>query len=230
MKHKIKRHIRRLIGKHNPKLLVTILYKIAFGKWMDWNNPKTLNEKIHWLKFYGDTSLWPMLADKYRVRDYVKQCGCEDLLVKLYGVWSQPEEIEWDSLPDQFVMKSNCSSGDVRICTNKSDINIKEWIEHFKKAIKEKNGYERGEPHYNSINPVIIAEELLDTKKQSIKTSSLIDFKIWCFNGEPYCIFTVSLFYANFSLSRVRIFFSFRDTCTCVIERTFATSVWVLCL
>lgn len=188
MKHKIKRHIRRLIGKHNPKLLVTILYKIAFGKWMDWNNPKTLNEKIHWLKFYGDTSLWPMLADKYRVRDYVKQCGCEDLLVKLYGVWSQPEEIEWDSLPDQFVMKSNCSSGDVRICTNKSDINIKEWIEHFKKAIKEKNGYERGEPHYNSINPVIIAEELLDTKKQSIKTSSLIDFKIWCFNGIPHHI------------------------------------------
>ena len=188
MKNKIKRSIRRFIGKHNPKLLVSILYRIAYGKWMDWDNPLTLNEKIHWLKFNTDTTLWTLLADKYRVREYVKQCGYEELLVKLYGVWEQPDDIDWNSLPEQFVMKSNCSSGDVRICTNKSEININEWTEHFKKAIKEKNGYERGEPHYNSIKPAIIAEELLDVQKQSIKTSSLIDFKVWCFNEVPHHI------------------------------------------
>lgn len=185
---KLKRSVRLFIGKHNPKLLVSILYRIAYGKKMDWNNPKTLNEKIHWLMFYSDTSLWTLLADKYRVRDYVKKCGCEDLLVKLYGVWDSAKEIDWDSLPNQFVMKSNCSSGDVRICRDKSAIDTIEWEKHFAKAMADKNGYERGEPHYNKIKPAVIAEELLDVTKQPIITSSLIDYKIWCFNGNPHHI------------------------------------------
>lgn len=186
----IKRKIRLFLGKHYPKLLVTILYKIAYGKWLDWEHPKTLNEKIHWLKFYSDTSLWTILADKYRVREYVKNKECGELLVNLYGVWRSPNEIDWDSLPKEFVMKSNCSSGDVRICTDKSKINRREWEMHFTKALRNKNGYERGEPHYNAIKPVIIAEELLDISKQPIKTTSLIDYKIWCFNGEPHHIWT----------------------------------------
>lgn len=186
--YNIKRSIRLFIGRHNPKLLVTLLYRVAYGRWMDWDNPRTLNEKIHWLKFNSDTTLWTILADKYRVREYVKQCGCEELLVSLYGVWKSPNEINWDSLPQRFVMKSNCSSGDVRICIDKSTIDKHEWEEHFSNAMSNKTGYERGEPHYNKIEPVVLAEELLDQSKQPIKTSSLIDYKIWCFNGEPHHI------------------------------------------
>lgn len=189
---KFKRSVRLFLGKHYPKLLVSILYRIAFGKRIDWDDPRTLNEKIHWLKFNTDTSLWTLLADKYRVREYVSQRGCEDLLVNLYGVWTDSSEIDWDSLPQKFVMKSNCSCGDVRICTDKSKIDKQEWEEHFAKAMRNKLGYERGEPHYNAIEPVVIAEELLDISKQSIKTSSLIDYKIWCFNGVPHHILVCS--------------------------------------
>lgn len=185
---KFKRSVRLFLGKHYPKLLVSILYRIAFGKRIDWDAPRTLNEKIHWLKFNTDTTLWTLLADKYRVREYVKQRGCDELLVELYGVWTDASEIDWDSLPEQFVMKSNCSCGDVRICTDKSKIDRQEWGKHFAKAMCDKLGYERGEPHYNEIPPVVIAEELLDISKQSIKTSSLIDYKIWCFDGAPHHI------------------------------------------
>ena len=185
---KFKRSIRLFLGEYYPKLLVSMLYRMAFGKRIDWDNPRTLNEKIHWLKFNSDTTLWTLLADKYRVREYVRQRGCEDLLVELYGVWTDSSEIDWDSLPDQFVMKSNCSCGDIRICTDKSKIDRQEWEAHFAKAMHDKLGYERGEPHYNGIEPVVIAEELLDISKQPISTSSLIDYKIWCFNGEPHHI------------------------------------------
>ena len=122
----IKRKVRLFLGKHYPKLLVTILYRIAYGKWLDWKHPKTLNEKINWLKFNSDTSLWTILADKYRVRDYVKNKGCDELLVKLYGIWESPDEIDWNALPNQFVMKTNNGCGDVRICRDKGIIDREE--------------------------------------------------------------------------------------------------------
>lgn len=189
---KLKRRVRIFMGKHCPKLLVTILYRQAFGKWINWKNPQDLNEKIHWLKFYTDTTLWTLLADKYRVRKYVKEKGCPEILVKLYGAWDKPTLIDWENLPNEFVMKSNGGCGDVLICKDKSMIDKNQWIKHFEKVIKMKCGYERGEPHYNTIKPVIIAEELLDSNKQSVSSSSLIDYKIWCFNGEPYSILVCS--------------------------------------
>lgn len=188
MLSKIKKSVRLYLGKHFPRLLVTLLYRKAFGKWLDWKNPKTLNEKIHWLKFFSDTSSWTILADKYRVRHFIEERGCAELLVKLYGVWKRPMDIDWSTLPNQFVMKTNGGSGDVRICYDKSQIDVDEWGKYYENFLNVKWGYQRGEPHYNDIKPVIIAEELLDISKQPIKTSSLIDYKIWCFNGIPHHI------------------------------------------
>lgn len=199
---RLKRCLRITLGKYYPKLLVTLLYRLAFKKWIDWNNPKNINEKIQWLKFYSDTTLWTKLADKYLVREFIKERGCSSILVKLYGVWENPSMIEWDNLPNSFVMKTNCGCGDILICKDKQCINKEEWIRHFEKSIKNKCGYERGEPHYNSIKPLIIAEELLDPNKQQIPSSSLIDYKIWCFNGVPYCIFVCSnRTYRSFEMS-----------------------------
>lgn len=188
----IKRFITRFMGKYCPKLLVSILYKRKFGKRLNWNNPQTLNEKIQWLKFNTDISSWSLLADKYRVREYVKQRGCEEILVKLYGVWENPSLIEWDKLPSQFVMKSNSGCGDVLICKDKASIVQANWGGYFLKIIHKKYGYESGETHYAAIKPVILAEELLDASKQVIVLSSLIDYKVWCFNGKPYSILVCS--------------------------------------
>lgn len=176
------------IGKHNPKKLVDIRYRDHFGKNMNWENPKTLNEKILWLEFNTDTTDWTRLADKYRVREYIESLGLSDILVKLYGMWDKAEDIDWDSLPNKFVMKVNNGSGDVLVCNDKTHLNIKRETKKFNSLVKNRFGYNTAESHYIAIKPCIIAEELLEVNKQVIETSSLIDYKIWCFNGIPESI------------------------------------------
>lgn len=189
---RLKESIRKIIGSISPKLLVDILFYIAYGKRVDWKNPVNLNEKIQWLKFYSDTSLWSELADKYRVRNFVIEAGYSEILVELYNVWEDIDKITWDELPETFVMKVNNGCGDVKICKDKKSLNIVEWKKHFQKALKLKAGNLHGEPHYNKIHPLVLAEELLDSQYQSIPSDSLIDYKFWCFNGKPYCILCCS--------------------------------------
>lgn len=176
------------LGKYKPRQLASELYKKCMGKELDWKQPRDLNAKINWLKFYGDTSLWGLCADKYRVREYVKQKGLEDILVKLYGHWDDVEEIDWGSLPQQFVMKVNNGSGDVLICTDKRNLDIKKVSRKYKDLLRLKFWYKFAEPHYGAIKPCVIAEELLDVNKQSLVSNSLIDYKVWCFGGEPHYI------------------------------------------
>lgn len=174
-----------LLCRFSPKTLAGILYKRNSGKKLNWDNPVDINEKINWLKFYSDTSRWTELADKYRVRQYVEACGFGDMLVRLYGKWEKAEEIDWEKLPQQFVMKTNHGSRDVLICPDKSQLDTTYWTKAFRRWQKAKFGTLMAEPHYNNIKPLIIAEELLDSSKQSITTSSLIDYKIWSFDGQP---------------------------------------------
>lgn len=174
-----------------PIQVAKLKYFYKFHKMPNFKHPMDLNEKINWLKFYGDTSRWPDLADKYKVRKYIKSLGLNDILVKLYGKWDKASDINWDSLPNQFVLKVNNGCGDVFICKDKTNIDKDAVSATFDKLISKKYGDTTGEPHYAKIEPCVIAEELLDINEQSIKTSSLIDYKIWCLNGNPYCIFCV---------------------------------------
>ena len=168
-----------------PKLFASVFFRQKFHRDLNWEHPSDINEKINWLKFYGDTSQWPLLADKYRVRQYVKQCGLEDLLVPLYGVWQRAEDIDWDSLPEQFVMKPNNGSGKILICRDKSTLDTTRWTKKFHQLLKVKLGNVLAEPHYNKISPCIVAEQLLDNTKQDVTSASLLDYKIWAFNGQP---------------------------------------------
>lgn len=174
-----------IISRLSSKMMASILYKREFRKPLNWKAPIDLNEKINWLKFYSDTAKWTLLTDKYRVREYVKSCGLEHLLVKLYGKWDNVKDIDWEQLPNKFIMKTNNGSGDVFICEDKSKLNINKCKRHFNALMRKTFGYEMGEPHYKKIKPCIIAEELLDVKKQPIVSSSLIDYKIWSFDGKP---------------------------------------------
>ncbi len=176
-------------------------YKIHH--WPDFEHPKDVNEKINWMKFYGDTSLWPVLADKYAVRDYVRQKIGEKYLIPLIGKWDTVDEIEWDSLPQQFVMKCNNGSGDVIVCKDKSKLGIEATKKHFKRCLNEKLSVLSGEPHYAKIRPCIVAEELLDISTQPCNSSSLIDYKIWVFNGKPkyiWCAWNREKYHANVAL------------------------------
>lgn len=174
-----------LLGHLYPRGLVSIHFYRSFGFCIDWKSPKDINEKINWLKFYGDTTCWVDLADKFKVREYVACKGFSDMLVPLLGKWDRAEDIDWDSLPEKFVMKTNHGSGDALICRDKAALDCKTWTETFAKLLQQKYGSQMGEPHYNKIKPCVIAEELLDNTKQKIPSSSLVDYKVWTFNGCP---------------------------------------------
>lgn len=168
-----------------PIRVARLKFFYRLHRWPDFEHPKDVNEKINWMKFYGDTSKWPLLTDKYRVREYVKDCGLEDCLVPLIGKWDTVDEIDWDRLPQQFVMKCNNGTGDVVICKDKSQLDIERTKRHFRKCLHEKLSVVSGEPHYAMIKPCIIAEQLLDTSTQPCHSSTLVDYKVWVFDGKP---------------------------------------------
>lgn len=182
----------RLYMRLDPKACISMLFRSVLGYDMNWNDPQDLNEKINWLKLYGDTRDWERLGDKYRMREYVTEHGYADMLVPLLGKWDRVEDINWDALPNQFVMKMNNGSGDICICQDKKRLDIPYWKKHFAKIFHKKFGLSMGEMHYAKMKPCIIAEELLDVSKQPIETTSLIDYKIWCFDGKAAYIMTCS--------------------------------------
>ena len=186
--HPIRVWYELFLGRFFPKKLSSIRYRDCYGTDIDWKHPKTIDEKINWLKYYSDTSQWTLLADKYRVRKYVADCGLEDILVPLYGKWDKAEDIDWDSLPNQFVMKTNNASKSVLICKDKDSLDIDYWIKEIDKWMHYDYSIEKGEIHYRSIPPCIIAEQLLDAEKQPLPSSSLIDYKVWAFDGKPVYI------------------------------------------
>lgn len=158
------------------------LYKKIMGKKLNLKAPHDLNEKIQWLKLYSDTSMWHLLADKYRVREYAKQCGLSDMLNELYGVWKNPDDIDFEKLPNQFVLKTNNGSGDVIIVKDKSKIDENVIRHELKQNLNRHFGIWSVEPHYLRIQPCIICEKYL--KQSSNLTFSLIDYKFYCSYGK----------------------------------------------
>lgn len=172
------------MGRRNPKLLMSIRYFVRFHKPLHLRHPRNLNEKILYLSLMTDTTRWTELADKYRVRKYIEDCGYKDNLPELYGMWDNACDIDFDALPKSFVMKTNHGCGDVRIVHDKARINKTELIAYFNHQLKTPYGEVEAGLHYMRIKPCIIAEELLITPVRLQKYSkSLIDYKMWCFNG-----------------------------------------------
>lgn len=166
-------------------------YRRITGLKMNLSNPQNLIEKIVWMQFHTDTSLWTKCADKYAVRSYVESKGLGHILPKLYGKWETSSEIDWDSLPEKFVMKTNNSCGQNLIVRKKVELNIEDANKKLNKWIKERYGHHNGQLHYLRIEPKIIAEELLEDPFLK-KGESLIDYKVLCFNGNPECIMIIT--------------------------------------
>lgn len=179
----------RFVGRNFPEALVKIRYFARFHKRLNLKNPQTLNEKILYMSLRGDTSLWTQLADKYNVREYIKSCGLVQTLVPLYGHWKKAEDIDFELLPDSFVLKTTQGSGDIILIKNKNTIDKFDVIKRMDIAVKTKYGELEGGKHYMRIEPAIIAEGLISNDEESKKHStSIIDYKIWCFNGKAHYI------------------------------------------
>ncbi len=169
----------KLLGEHFPEQLVTLRYMVRFGKRPDLTNPKTLNEKILHLSLRSDTALWTRLADKYAVREYVRERGLGDILVKLHAHWRSGAEVDFTDLPDSFVIKSVQGSGDVIIVDDKSAMDLTRVRAAVNAMLRERYGALEGGKHYMRIPPAVVVEELLP----ATDGRSLTDYKIWCFNG-----------------------------------------------
>ena len=108
----------------NPQKALSLQYKSAHHKNMNWDNPQTLDEKIMWLEAMTDTSIWSQLTDKYEVRKFIEEKGYKEILVDCYGVWNNIGEINFETLPNKFVIKCTHDSGSTHIIKDKSKANI----------------------------------------------------------------------------------------------------------
>lgn len=173
-----------------PVLICRLRFRKMFGRRIDLKNPKDLNEKILWLSLYSDITQWSRMADKFAVRSYVEEKGLGKYLVKLLGKWDRASDIKWEELPQQFVLKTNNGSGTVKIVSDKSKLNLQETSRLLDTWLNKKTASSTTEFHYASIKPCIIAEELLDPSKDSNESTSVIDYKVWCFNGKACYVWT----------------------------------------
>lgn len=176
----------------NPKKEMERVYKKVFHQMPNIDNPKNLIEKIYWLQLHSDTSLWTKCADKYQVREYLHELGMDQYLPKLYGKWDSANDIDFNQLPDKYILKTNNGCGTCIIVRN-NDKDPDKMRKMLKEWMIVPYGWSGAQIHYTRIKPCIIAEQLLENsaKDNVVSPSSLIDYKIWCFNGEPECIFVV---------------------------------------
>lgn len=170
----------------NPQSIANEFHRGIIGCDINWEHPQTLNEKINWMKFYGDTSQWPLLADKVRVRGYVKDRIGESVLPKLYGAWENAGDIDYRNLPHRFVLKTNHGCGMVVPVEERELLDKEETTKKLNKWLEQRYGYETMEPHYLKIQPLVYAEEYIENTSRF--SSSLVDYKVFCLSGKPYCI------------------------------------------
>lgn len=163
-----------------------VRFRLLMGKKLDLKNPRTFSEKIQWLKLYDRNPEYTKMVDKYAVKEYVSKIIGTEYIIPTFGVWDKPEDIDWGSLPNQFVLKTTHGGGSngVVICKDKSLFNCQEAIEKLKRNMFSDWRIEMEWP-YKNVPRRIIAEEYI-TPANGVK--DLPDFKWYCFNGVPkYC-------------------------------------------
>lgn len=169
----------------SPRLNTKLLFMRKFGRLPELEKPETLNEKLLKLKLesFGHDPLVRQCADKYRVRDYVRQQGLGDTLVRLIAVYDRVEDIRWDKLPERFAMKWNFGCGYNLICADKSALDIKAAEKQLKKWGREPFWAYYSELQYRGVEKKILVEEYIGSSSGQLPE----DYKFYCFNGRAYC-------------------------------------------
>ena len=160
------------------------IFQILMNQELSLEHPKTFNEKLQWLKLYNRKTSYTTMVDKYKVREYIRERLGEKYLIPLLGVWNNPEEIDFDILPNQFVLKCNHNSGlGMSICKDKVLFDFAKAKKDLRRGIRENYYQKNREWPYKDVPRKIIAEQYMKSD-----AGGLTDYKIHCFNGEPKLI------------------------------------------
>lgn len=180
-----------------------IAYKACIGRKLDLDYPKAYTEKLQWLKLYCRKKEFTMMADKAEVKSFVAKKIGDEHVIPTYGVWNRFDDIDFDGLPDQFVLKCTHDSGSVVICKDKSKLDIPSAREKLEYGLKKRPYDNVREWVYKDIKPRIIAEKYM----QSQNAESLNDYKLFCFDGQVKMLFVA----ANRNVSGKELTFDFYD-------------------
>lgn len=156
-------------------------YYKNFGKLPNLRSPKTFNEKLQWLKLHNHRPEYTKMVDKYEAKKYVAGTIGDEYIIPTLGVWNRAEDIDFESLPNQFVLKATHDSGRVVICNDKSKLDIEKAIGEMKHSLSRNFYAVTREWPYKNVKPRIIAEQYM----QNNDSSELKDYKFFCFNGVP---------------------------------------------
>lgn len=181
--------VRRISNVLPDKLYLKLKYYLKLKKRLNLRNPQTFNEKLQWLKLYDRKPEYTMMVDKIEVRKYIAGTIGEEYLIPCLGTWGRAEDIDFETLPDQFVLKCNHNSGvGMCICKDKSNLDVSKVRDELSKGLKENYYLSGREWPYKNVKPRIIAEKYMG--------DNLLDYRIYCFNGKAQLVYA----YTNESL------------------------------
>ena len=212
----------RILDKHaSDETYLSWLFYSRLGYWPNLRHPRSFNEKLQWMKMHDHNPLFSLYADKYRVREHITKTIGERYLIPMLGVYDKAEDIDFDILPDQFVLKCNHGAGCNVICKDKSKLNREDIVRKLKRWMETDFSHYKREYHYASIERKIICEQyMLDNESGELR-----DYKFFCIGGEIQMIqvdmgrfsrHTRNIYDKDWNLLDVEISFP-RDT-TCIIK------------
>lgn len=159
-----------------------MLYDTRMGKKLDLNNPQTYNEKLQWLKLYDRNPEYTRIVDKYEFKNYITEKLGPEYVIPTIGKWDKFDDIDFDKLPDKFVLKCNHDSGGIVICKDKSKLDREAARKKINKSLKRNYFWGNREWPYKNVKPCIIAEKYLDLPE------GLTEYKLFSFNGRAEII------------------------------------------
>lgn len=178
------------LAKRNPEYATKKWYKQRMGRKLDLDNPRSLSEKLQYLKLndYFNNPLVTQCADKYAVREYVALCGCKEILNEQYTIFNSVDEIEWNALPNSFALKCNHGCGGNILCYDKSQLDQEDVKKKLDKWMHNEYGLEHVEYSYENIPRKIICEKIIESEDGFPPR----DYKFFCSYGKPKLIYTIS--------------------------------------
>ena len=169
-------------------MYLKLVFIQRMGKKANLRNPRTFSEKLQWLKLYDRNPEYTTMVDKYEAKEYVAEKLGDEYIIPTLGVWNKFENIDFDSLPEQFVLKCTHDSGGIVICKNRDDFDMESARKKINKSLKTEYYWTTREWPYKKVRPRIIAEQYME----DAKTEELRDYKFFCFNGEVKALFVAT--------------------------------------